>query len=155
LVVKAPSAAVIGARSRRQSSAAAGGVRWQWFTDQVTKNLSLTMRDRVRVATERLKSKIVKNISIGVTVGVGPKGGRVITNRSKPGEFPHAETAQLMRTVFSDIVGGRDGSTTGYVGTPLAYGLILETRMNRSFLVRTLLEESASLGLILAAPIRK
>ena len=113
------------------------------------------MRDRVRVATERLKSKIVKNISIGVTVGVGPKGGRVITNRSKPGEFPHAETAQLMRTVFSDIVGGRDGSTTGYVGTPLAYGLILETRMNRSFLVRTLLEESASLGLILAAPIRK
>ena len=143
------------ARSRRQASAAAGGVRWQWFTKQVVNNLNLTMRDRVRIATERLKSSIVKNISIGVTVGVGPKGGRVVTNRSKPGEFPHAETAQLMRTIFSDIVNERDGSTNGYVGTPLDYGLILETQMERSFLVRTLNEEATNLGLILAEPIRE
>lgn len=142
------------ARSRRQSSAAAGGVRWEWFTDQVANRLDLTMRDRVRIATERLKSSVVKNISIGVTVGMGPKGGRVVTNRSKPGEFPHAETSQLMRTVFSDVVTERDGSTNGYVGTPLSYGLILETQMERSFLVRTLNEEAANLGLILAAPIQ-
>jgi len=99
-----------------------------------------------------LLSAITKNISTAVTVGYGPKGGRVVTGRSRPGEYPHAETTQLMKTLFSDVRTNQDGSVDGFVGTPLSYGLILETRMDRSFLVRTLNEQANNIGLILTAP---
>jgi hypothetical protein len=142
------------ARGRRGASSAAEGVRWEWFTQNVLDRVNLTMEQRVRLATAKLLSAVTKNISTAVTVGVGPRGGRVVTGRSRPGEYPHAETTQLMKTLFSDVRRNQDGSVDGYVGTPLSYGLILETKMSRSFLVRTLNEESEKLGLILTEPIR-
>jgi len=41
----------------------------------------------------------------------------------------------------------------GYVGTPLDYGAILELKMNRSFLRRTLDEERPTIMKILRKPI--
>ena len=150
---RTPSAVIMDARARRGPTAA-GGVRWQWFTPDVLNRVNLTMYERVRVATEMLKSKIVTNLSTAVTVGSGPRGGRVVTGRSVSGEYPHAETSTLMRGIFLDIRKNRNGVVDGFIGTPHSYGLILETKMNRSFLVRTLLEERSRLGLILAAPMR-
>jgi len=57
-----------------------------------------------------------------------------------------------MKTIFSDVR-FEDGGWTGYVGTPLDYGVILELRMNRSFLVRTLREKTPDLTRILTGPI--
>ena len=154
MVTQNPSAAVLGARTRRSTSAAAGGVRWQWFPKNVLNKVNLTMEERVRLATQHLLSKIVRNISTAVVVSRGPRGGRVVTGRSVPGEYPHAETTMLLKTVFSDVRRNADGSVDGFIGTPLDYGLILETRMSRSFLVRTLLEERAKLGLVLSMPMK-
>lgn len=136
------SPAVQAARARRLARADRDIVRFEWFLREVNDKINLNLRQRMQLATAYLLSKVVKNISVPVVRGTGVKSGRVVVvERSKPGEFPRAETTQLMKTVFSDVVETSPGNFDGYVGTPLDYGLILETQMNRSFLVRTLNEE--------------
>ena len=148
-----PSQAVLAARRRSASRALEAEVRTEWFIREVSDKVRLTMRQRVMIATEHVKTKTVKNISRPVTVGVGPRGGRVVTDRSKPGEFPKADTKQLMRSIFSDVGKDKRG-WFGIVGTPLDYGLVLETKMDRSFLRRTLREEFSKVKRILTGPIR-
>jgi len=148
-----PNAAVLAARARRPGVAAAHDVRWEWYVNKVNSKVAMTLTQRMRVATEYLKSCVIKNLSIPVVKSRGPRGGRVVTGRSRPGEYPHAETTQLMKTVFS-YVQPFGKAVEGYVGTPLDYGLILETKMNRSFLVRTLNEQRGRITKILTGPIR-
>ncbi len=155
------SAAVLAALKRRAGGLTAGSgaltgkgagkklVRIQWFIDEVSNKVAFTMKARVRIATEFVKSKVVKNISRPVT----KSGGRV-SDRSKEGEFPKAETTQLLKTIFGETRTSAKGIYDGFVGTPLDYGLILETRRDRSFLVRTLNEERATVKAILSGPIR-
>lgn len=145
------SAAVAAAQARRGQRT---DVEVQWFIRQVQQRVTLHMRSRVTIAAEYLKSKVVRNISRPVTKLTGPRGGRVVTNRSKPGEFPKAETSQLMRTIFADVKGHGD-TVDAYVGTPLDYGLILETspRLDRSFLRRTFNEEQSNIKRILTVPV--
>lgn len=146
---KAPSAAVLSARAR---SSAKGDFKIEWFAKRVTDKVALSMKKRIKIATALLLTKTVKNISRPVTKGTGPRGGRVVTNRSKPGEFPKTDTTLLMKLI--EDVRKVGGVWTGHVGTPLDYGLILETKMNRSFLVRTLNENRAGLTRILTGPIK-
>ncbi len=150
---KAPSAAVLAARGRSSAGAAGGKARIEWFIKNVTNKVELSMKKRVKIATALLYSQTTKNISRPVTKGTGPRGGRVVTDRSKEGEFPKADTTQLMKTLIEDVrqVGG---VWTGHVGTPLDYGVILETKMNRSFLVRTLNENRSNITRILTGPIK-
>ena len=148
MALRGPSAAVLAGRSRRTSATAAGTVRWEWRIPNLLNKVNLGMEERVRIATELLLSKITQNINIAVT----RSSGRV-TGRSKPGEYPHAETSHLKRTTFKDHKNYGNGIIDGYIGTPLDYGLILETRMNRSFLVRSLNENAVKLGLIMTRPI--
>lgn len=150
---KKPSAAVLRARARRAGQAEARNVRMEWFANEVAGKVELTMEQRVRLATAHVMTKVVRNISRPVTVGRGPRGGRVVKNRSKPGQFPKADTTQLMKSIFSGVY-NEGKQTIGYVGTPLDYGLILETRMNRSFLKRTLDEERSRVIKLLTGPIR-
>ena len=141
------------ARARRADAAAAQDVEIQWFIRAVCDKIAMSMKQRVRIATELVKNRVVQNISTPVTKGTGPRGGRVITNRSSPGEFPHAETTQLMKTIFGEVREEGSGDFNGYVGTPLDYGLILEVRMERSFLRRTLEDSRAEVTQILSGPI--
>lgn len=149
---KQPSEAVLAARARRQGGALQKVARIEWFIEEVSDKIRMTLAKRVKVATELVKSKVISNISTPVTKGAGPRGGYVVIDRSKPGEFPRAETTQLMKTIFSDVVESPN-KTVGYVGTPLDYGLILELRMRRQFLTRTLREEQDSVRRILTGPI--
>lgn len=110
------------------------------------------MRQRVMLAAHLLKDRIVRNISTPVMKGVGPRGGRVVTGRSAPGEFPHADTIELLKSIFEEVKETSPGCFEGYVGTPLHYGLILETRMNRSFLLRTYEESIGDIRAILTGP---
>lgn len=151
---KAPSAAVMAARARRGGAAKARITKIEWFIKEVSDKVALTMKQRVFVCTELLHAKTVRNISKAVRVGVGPRGGRVVTGRSKPGEFPRADTTQLMKTLFKEVVQVNPNWWDGYVGTPLDYGLILETSMQRSFLRRTLLQEVPRIERILSGPIK-
>ena len=153
-MAKGPSAAVMAARGRRGAVAKRQAVSWEWFNREVVDKISMTMKGRMMLVTDFLRNKVVKNISRPVTKGTGPRGGRVVTNRSKPGEFPKAETTLLMKTIFGMVRPGGKDVWDGFVGTPQDYGVILELRMNRSFLVRTLNEELPSVRRILTGPIK-
>jgi hypothetical protein len=154
MAIPSPSQAVLNARQRRGGLGAASEVRWQWFLREVSDKIKFTLLDRTKIITSHVMSKVVKNLSTPVVKGTGPMGGRVVVNRSKPGEFPRAETTQLMKTIFSDVVEFVDGSCEGYIGTPLDYGVILELKMNRSFLVRTLDESRPDIVKVLTGPIK-
>jgi hypothetical protein len=145
----APSAAVTAARARRSAKV---DTKLQWFADQVANVVELSMRQRVRLAAAYLKTKVVKNISVPVVKGVSKSGRRVVMERSVPGEFPRADTTNLMKGIFDEVreVGG---GWEGYVGTPTAYGLMLELRMDRSFLVRTFYEERPMITKIMGGPL--
>lgn len=145
------SPAVTAARARRAARSGQSSVEFESFVDDVSKRIDLTIRQRVTIAVNYLQDKIVKNISVPVTKAVIGKRVRV-TERSKPGEFPRADTTQLMKTVFWGVV-EEPGTTMGYVGTPLWYGLELEMRMDRRFLTRTLDEERETITRILTGPL--
>ncbi len=166
---KPPSAAVLQGRARRLSRAHDNAVRTQWFIEEVLDVVNTSMKKRVKIATEYLRSRIVLNISRPVTKTyltrqvqvVNAKGKTVtkkehsvtISNRSKSGEFPKADTVQLLKTIFTDVIELQPGCWAGFVGTPLLYGLVLELKMNRSFLVRTLNEERSKIMRILSGPL--
>ena len=144
-----PSDAILAARGRR----AGKNVKIDWFIDEVCGKVRMTMQQRVKIATDLLRDVVVRNIGEPVTKSIGPRGGRVVTNRSKPGEFPKADTVQLKKTIFGHVT-KHSGGAEGFVGTPLSYGLILETRMNRSFLKRTMEEQRARVVRILSGPMK-
>lgn len=147
------SRSVEAGRQRRVAKAGERQARVEWFIKEVSDKVKISMRKRVTLATQLLKDRVVRNISTPVVKSIGPRGGRVVTGRSKPGEFPRAETTQLMRTIFEEVREVSPGIIDGYIGTPLDYGLILETRMNRSFLVRSLNESLDDIRRILSGPI--
>jgi len=147
---------VLAARGRRGAVNARKLVNAQWFIKEVSGKIAMTMHGRVKMITHYLRSKVVQNISRPVTKGKGLRGGNIISNRSKPGEFPKAETTHLMKTIFGNVVQTRKGMFDGHVGTTVSYGIILETskRLDRSFLVRTLREETPRIKMMLSGPIK-
>jgi len=159
------SAAVERARQRRVAAADVRLVRIQWFLDNVVDKVKTPLRTRVKMAAEYVRDKCVRNISRPVAktpvlrqrvTSAGKKGSQYtkVTDRSKSGEFPKADTTQLMKTLFSDVKEISPGAFEGYVGTPLLYGLALELKMARQFLTRTLNEERATIIRILTGPIQ-
>ena len=153
---KLPSEKVLEARARRMQRQSAKDARLEWYIQQINTTIRLSLKQRVRLATHLLKDKVVRNISTPVSVGKGPKGGRVVAERSSPGEFPRADTKLLMKTIFEDYKEPSPGVYEGYVGTPLDYGAILELSENldRSYLVRTKDEEKSKIFRILTGPIK-
>lgn len=165
---KPPSAAVMAARSRREERAAKSVVRTEWFIENVLNRVNVSLAKRVAIATEYVRSKVTINISRPVTKsyftvirettnGKGQvKTKRIsyvrVTDRSKPGEFPKADTTLLMKSLLTDVSEPIPNVHVGRVGTPLDYGVILELRRDRSFLLRTLNEERAVLLAILGGP---
>lgn len=149
-----PNAAVLAARSRRIAGAGRDSARTQWFINEVSNKIAITLKNRVRLATEFVKTKVVKNISIAVE----RTGSGVI--RSKSGEFPRADTTELMRTMFTDHKQVGPGIFDGFVGTPLDYGLLLEMKAKkgikggRRYLTRTLIEETPTINRIIRGPIK-
>jgi hypothetical protein len=166
--IKSP--AVLAAEQRRIQRAAIDSARTEWFINEACQQVNLTLKKRMRVAVAYLQSKIVVNISRPVTKTVtsrkekttNPETGRTrtktvyrvaISDRSKPGEFPKADTTLLMKTIFNEVVEPQTGIIDGYVGTPLEYGLQLELYKDRSFLRRTFNEELPKITAVLTGPI--
>ena len=144
------------AQARRAAGAVQAEARLEWFGSEVMAGANLNLKQRMEIVTEYLRSKTVTNISRPVTKTKGKRSGRiVVTNRSKSGEYPKADTTQLLKSIAKDVrVIGRD-VVDGYIGTPLDYGLILETskRLNRSFLTRTFREERGRVIQMLTGPV--
>lgn len=145
--------AIEKARVRRAKSAGLASSRTRWFIEEVSNKVSLTMKVRVRLATEFLKSVVVKNISRPVTKII--TSGRVrVTNRSKPGEFPKADTTHLMKTIFGITKETHKDVYDGFIGTPVDYGVKLELKMKRSFLRRSMNEQRSKIIRLLSGPIK-
>ena len=146
-------------RARRVASTEKRRVRFKWMLDKVMAKVSLDVESRVRLATVYLHSQVVLNISRPVMKTVrritrGPNKGKrrtVVSNRSKAGEYPKADTTRLMADVFQEVAQESPGRYVGYVGTTLDYGVILETnsRLDRRWLTRTLFEEADNMGSII------
>lgn len=157
-----PSPAVLAARARREANQQAKDVRLEWYIKQVTTTIRLTLKQRVKLATHLVKTKVVTNISRPVTkqrfsrmVEGGKWAHRIhVSNRSRPGEFPKADTTLLMKSIFEDYRSPSPGVFEGYVGTPIDYGVILELRRDRSFLVRTMHEQRMRVDAILSGPLK-
>lgn len=166
--IKSP--AVLAAEQRRIQRAEVDAARTEWFINEACQQVNLSLKKRMRVAVAYLQSKIVVNISRPVTKtltsrkvkSTNPETGRsttktvntvVISDRSKPGEFPKADTTLLMKTIFNEVVEPQIGIIDGYVGTPLEYGLHLELYKDRSFLRRTFNEELPKITAVLTGPI--
>lgn len=146
------SPAVQAARARRKGRAGRTSVEVQSFVDEVSKRIDLTLKQRMTIAVAFLQDQIVKNISVPVTkVVIG--GKTVVTERSKRGEYPRADTTQLMKTIFWDVRESSPGRITGHVGTPVWYSLPLELMMQRQFMTRTLDEQRTNIVKILTGPI--
>jgi hypothetical protein len=146
------SAAVQAARGRRAGRAKQSAVEIESFVDEVSKRIDLTLKQRVYIAVNFLQDRIVKNVSVPVTKMV--IGGRTrVTERSKRGEYPRADTTQLRKTIFWDVVDNGAGQFTGHVGSPLWYSMPLELMMQRQFLTRTLDEQRGQITRILTGPI--
>jgi hypothetical protein len=144
------------ARTRRVRAALNRDIKIQWFIREVSNKIELTMRRRVRVATELVTSRIIQNISRPVTVSTGPRGGRVVTNRSKPGEFPKSDKGDLLKSIFNVVVTPRRGMVEGRIGSEVIHGGILErsAKLDRNYAARTLNETRALVLQILTGPIK-
>lgn len=122
------------------------------YVDKVFENTKLSVFARLRIAAQMTRDATVYNISRPVTKrtsrstvmthGLGWSKKRTVSktrvdpkSRSKPGEFPKADTTRLMKDIFYDI---DRKQLVARVGTTLDYAIFLETRLNRSFLRRTL-----------------
>jgi len=129
-------------------------IRVEWLGDQFARGFRATLEARVRLAAQLIRDKAVINVSTPVHKYKGPQGGIVVDedSRSEPGEYPHAETTLLMTTIFYQRQARTRGRISFIVGTPLDYGLILETVMDRSFLKRTMDEMQPALRRILVGP---
>ena len=136
-------------------------VRVQLAVNKVLQNTTIKAAARVRLAGQLLLDAVRVNLSrpvrkikrtytkVDPTTGTKTKHTRIVVDRksrSKPGEFPRADTTRLMKDVFHS----HDPSVpVSRIGTTLDYGLFLEVKLNRSFLRRTLNEMRAELLLII------
>lgn len=149
-----PNPQVLQARARRKNAAAQNAANIEWYIKEVSDKVTMTLKQRMEIAVEYTRTKVVKNLSVPVVYGISSKGNKIVVERSKKGEFPRAETTMLMKTIFGDVRHNQNGSISGYVGTPIDYGVRLELEMDRSFLVRTLMEEKQTITKLLTGPIR-
>jgi len=123
------------------------------YEDELKKGVQKTMRQRVAIASQLFRDKVVANLSKPVRKISGTRTKRRIvdpTSRSKEGEFPRADTTRLMKDIF---VRRSDDGSKAQIGTTLGYGLILETKMKRSFLRRTFNEFRPQLTRILGSDV--
>lgn len=113
------------------------GARVEYLGQRWQKNFKMTVKARLMLVGQLLRDRIVINIAIPVTKYRNNRGTISVTDRSKPGEYPRADTTRLMKDVFWKLM---DNEREVRVGTTLDYGFILETQANRSFLLRTFRE---------------
>ena len=130
----------------------------KWHGEKFKDKLEQTTSRRVKIACQILRDRVVVNISRPVTKlppgrdALGRFTAGRVANRSKPGESPRADTTRLMKDVFWDMISEHEGM----VGTTLDYGAVLElsSRLDRSYLRRTLRENHSTIQRILTAPIK-
>lgn len=125
-----------------------GVAQTEWFIKEVNEKVNATMQQRMGIVVGFLRAKTILNIKKPVVRSIGPRGGMVV-ERSSPGEFPRADTTQLLQTLVTDVINVSPGIIDGIVGSPQSYSIPLEKDLDRRFLSRTLEEELGNVRKIL------
>jgi hypothetical protein len=135
-------------------------VRVESYINTVLNKQHKTVAQRVQMAARLLEDRVIANLSRPVRkyrrsrLVVDPDTGEMVRqsrtvvdpeSRSKSGEFPRADTTRLMKSIFTTF---DPVKVEARIGTPLRYGMILETRLSRSFLRRTFNEMRHNILLI-------
>ena len=123
----------------------------RWFVNPVLRQLDKYLTRRVAMATQLVERQVKKNISIPVGRAVGKNGRLVVIQRSLRGQYPRLESGRLHDSITSQIT-NRNGEINGHVMTPVDYGEILENKLDRSFLLRTVLQQQSAIRRILVRP---
>lgn len=117
-------------------------VRTKFYVKDVIREYESHNKENVKDATTFLVEQTKRNVTRTWHTGDNP---------SKPGEYPHAVTGELAKSIRGRTVKGGKGKRgitwTGYVTVGVEYGVILEKsrRLRRSFLVRTMQENKKAL----------
>lgn len=108
--------------------------RIKWFGTNAFQEMNLTIAQRVALAGQLLRDKVVANLSKPVRKFTNRSGKMAVdpNSRSKPGEYPRADTTRLMKSITYSQKG-----TEARIGTNVKYGLLHEVG-ERPFLSRTL-----------------
>lgn len=125
------------AAAARENRIVRWGARIEYLGRVWQRGAKMTMETRLKLVGQLLRDRIVINIAIPVTKYQNSRGTISVTDRSKPGEYPRADTTRLMKDIFWKLM---DNGKEVRVGTTLDYGLRLELFMDRSFLLRTFRE---------------
>lgn len=123
-------------------------VRVNLTIDKVMASTQLTVAQRIKIAGQVLADAVKVFLSRPVRKYKGPRSKRIQVDpksRSKPGEYPRADTTRLLKSVYHKHLPHQIASR---VGTNLLYAKILETSMDRSFLRRGLREMRQKMLLI-------
>lgn len=112
----------------------------RWTPEKFEKNLDRKLKRNMMLALALVKRETMRNVGKPTAVH-GP---------SKPGEFPHKVSQDLLKSIF--IRGPRvtKRSVEGDIGTPLDYAIYHEIT-ERPFMRRTVAELSGQIGRILSA----
>lgn len=85
-----------------------------WHGDKILRQIDAKAAVNLASAVSHVVAKVKQNISISSQKGF---------NRSKPGEFPHAETGVLRNSIRGEV---NQKLLRGRIGTNLVYARILE-----------------------------
>ena len=146
-----------------------------WRGDAFLAHVKDHIEKRLKTAAEVVKSEVVRSMNVSgrsaqaaAKHGTGPIRSRermrvgkkksVYIFRSRPGEVPHVQTAQLKRSIFWEYQpSGPGGVPSAIIGTPLKYGLYLERGTRRMaprpYLRPALLRSTSAIQGIFSAPL--
>ena len=137
------------------------GVSIKWNQTKVLAEVKHGLANRLSLIGEHVSNSYKANLSTPVSkvrkkrrgrTSRGEKGSTythaVSSSRSKPGEYPRAETGLLMKNIFWNLTNGV-GSMHVIIGTPSKYGAALELEGGRKGLRATLLKEAPMIKNIL------
>lgn len=120
--------------------------RGVWWITETAREVLAGMSKRVDKSTRFLQYRIKQNISrpvVRTAEGV---------QRSVPGEFPRKDSGDLRASVRVRFTKQGRKVVEGEVFTDMEYASPLETRMNRSFMERTMRESAPILKRMLLKP---
>lgn len=119
-------------------------IKTKIFAAEVNEALKAHMTRNVFRAVEYARGRVVENLSDSFKS----------QGASEPGDYPHARTGLLRQSIRGNV----DANMVGTVGTNVEYALWLEIGTSimepRPFLLRTVVEESHKIMMLLGKPMK-
>lgn len=104
-----------------------------WHGKQLQSKVTDTLHNRLKVIAELGTAEIKQSLSIGGGERGSGGAGRAL-NRSRPGQPPHVDSSNLMRSIDNEVIMG--AMPVARIGTNVKYGRYLELGTQTSHVIR-------------------